>query len=174
MAKKKSEPKPDAKKATVAEPTAKRADAAEMAKRVEEVLRIRLDGAQYHDVVPFAAEKGWDLKERQVREYMHKADELLVERLDKKRKPVIARHIAQRQALFARAVNNADLRTALAILDSECKLRGLFPEAGVKDLLKLVASQEERLRKMEGNDDAGTGGPTPTPNPEPGLPPRSD
>ncbi len=98
----------------------------------------------------------WGIEERQVREYIHKADELLVERLDKKRKPVIARHIAQRQALFARAVNAADLRTALAILDSECKLRGLYPEAGVKELLKLMASQEERLRKMEAeNDTAG-------------------
>lgn len=148
-----------------------KADTAEAARRVEEVLRIRLDGAQYHDVVQYAAEKGWNLKERQLREYIARADELLVERLEKKRKPVIARHIAQRQALFARAVNAADLRTALAILDSECKLRGLFPEAGVKELLKLVASQEERLRKMEASD-AAPGGPTAAADCPAGLPPR--
>ncbi|MBA4192579.1 MAG: hypothetical protein C0467_31815 [Planctomycetaceae bacterium] len=46
-------PKADTKK-----PTAKRADAAEMAKRVEDVLRVRLDGFQYHDEVQFAAEQG--------------------------------------------------------------------------------------------------------------------
>ncbi len=36
-----------------------KSDAAEVAKRVEEVLRIRLDGAQFHDIVQYAAEKGW-------------------------------------------------------------------------------------------------------------------
>ena len=55
-------------------------------------------------------------------------DEQLVERLDKDSGKVFARHIAQRQALYARRVNNADLRTALAVLDSEAKLRGLFPD----------------------------------------------
>ncbi len=47
------------KKRERTKPTAKRADTAEMAKRVEEVLRIRLDGAQFHDVLQFSAEKGW-------------------------------------------------------------------------------------------------------------------
>ena len=40
---------------------------AEIALRVEEVLRIRLDGAQFHDIVQYAAEKEWGLKERQSR-----------------------------------------------------------------------------------------------------------
>ncbi|MBA4192594.1 MAG: hypothetical protein C0467_31890 [Planctomycetaceae bacterium] len=146
----------------------------EVAERVEEILKIRLDGAQFHDCVTFAKEKGWNVSERQVGRYISSADELLVERLEKKRKPVIARHIAQRQALFARAVNAADLRTALAILDSECKLRGLFPEAGVKDLLKLLASQEERLRKMEGNSDAVTAGPATPQAQEPSPPAGQD
>jgi len=161
-----------AKKKT--EPPKVKADTAEAAKRVEEILRIRLDGAQFHDVVQFSADSGWGIEERQIRKYIARADELLVERLEKKRKPVIARHIAQRQALFARAVNAADLRTALAILDSECKLRGLFPEAGMKDLLKLVASQEDRLRKMEGNTDDAAGRTTPTQDQAASLPAGQD
>ena len=102
----------------------KKAESAEVARRVEEVLRIRLDGAQYHDVVQYAAEKGWDLRERQLREYMRRADDLLVERQERSRRRLLARHIAQREALFARAVNAADLRTALAIADS--RRRRLF------------------------------------------------
>src|SRR4051794_35459020 len=93
-----------------------KADNAEVAKRVEAVLRVRLDGGQFHDVVQYAAEKGWGLKDRQIRTYVQRADELLVERQDKSRKQVIARHLAQRQSLYARAVNAADYRTALAIL----------------------------------------------------------
>ena len=98
------------------------------------MLRIRLDGAQFHDVVQYAAENGWGPKDRQVRTYIQRADKLLVERRDKSRKKVVARHLAQRQVLYARAVNGADYRTALAILDSDAKLRGLYPEKEVKEL----------------------------------------
>jgi hypothetical protein len=35
-----------------------KADTAETARRVEEILRIRIDGAQFHDVMQFAAEEG--------------------------------------------------------------------------------------------------------------------
>src|SRR5688500_8500806 len=115
-------PKPKGPKAK----TSPKADNAEVLRRVEEVLRIRLDGAQFHDIVQYAAEKGWGLKDRQIRTYIRRADALLVERQDTSRKRVIARHLAQRQALYARAVNAADYRTALAILADEAKLRGLY------------------------------------------------
>src|SRR5688572_16952038 len=97
----------------------KKSENAEVARRVEEVFRIRLDGAQFHDILQYASEKGWNVTERQVRTYIQRADELMVERLEKNRKRVMARHLAQRQALFARAVNAADLRTALAVLADE-------------------------------------------------------
>lgn len=95
--------------------------------RVAEILQIRLDGAAFHDCVAFANEKGWNVSERQVGRYIEAADELLAERQDRKRRRVIARHIAQRQALYARAVNAADFRTALAVLSDEARLRGLYP-----------------------------------------------
>jgi len=111
----------------------KKADNATIAQRIEEVLRIRLDGAQMHDIVQYAAEKQWGVSERQLWNYVQRADALLVERMDKDRDKVIARHLSQRQALYARAVNAADLRTALSVLDSEAKLRGLFPEQAAKN-----------------------------------------
>jgi hypothetical protein len=126
-----------------------KAESAEVAGRVEEMLRIRLDGAQFHDVVQYAAEKGWNLQERQIRTYIRRADALLVERRDKSRTQVIARHLAQRQALYARAVNAADYRTALAILDSDAKLRGLYPEKDIKELVKLAAAQGARIEELE-------------------------
>lgn len=139
------------------EPKPGKADAAEVARRVEEVLRIRLDGAQYHDVVQYAAEKHWDLKERQLREYMARADDLLVRRQEKSRKRLIARRVAQREALYARCVNAADHRTALAVLSDLDKLQGLYPEKELKDLVKLAAAQAERLRQLEARLDASGG-----------------
>ena len=127
-----------------------KADTAAVALRVEEVLRIRLDGAQYHDVVQYAAEKEWGLADRQICTYIQRADKLLVERQDKSRKKIIARHLAQRQALYARAINAADYRTALAVLDSEAKMRGLFAsESELKQLLKLATEQAARLKELE-------------------------
>jgi hypothetical protein len=128
----------------------KKSDNAETLKRVEEVLRIRLDGAQFHDIVQYGSEQGWNVGERQIRKYIARADDLLVERQEKSRKRLLARHVAQREALFARALNAADYRTALAVADSTAKLQGLFTDArDQKELAKLAASQAERLRDLE-------------------------
>jgi hypothetical protein len=135
--------------------TSPKADNAEVLKRVEEVLRIRLDGAQFHDIVQYAAEKGWGLKDRQIRTYIRRADALLVERQDTSRKRVIARHLAQRQALYARAVNAADYRTALAILADEAKLRGLYAsDREFRELCRLATEQGQRIRELENRLDA--------------------
>ncbi len=159
-------------------PPKKRADAAEVARRVDEVLRLLLDGAAHHDVVTYASEKGWGVNDRQVRTYIQRADALLVERLDKKRKPVIARGVAQRQALFARAINAADYRTALAVLADLAKLRGLYPDPKeLKDLVKvagtLAAKVEELERRLE-NASRPTEGENPQNCPEAGPSGRAD
>jgi hypothetical protein len=157
-----------AKKGNTGAKVKRKAEAAQVALRVEEVLRIRLDGAQLHDVVHYAAEKGWAVQERQLRNYIHRADDLLVERQEKSRKRLLARHVAQRDALFARAVNAADLRTALAVADSTAKLQGLFADArDLKELARLAASQGERIRELETRLDDARRHPDPTPQPGP-------
>src|SRR5215203_4813642 len=126
-----------------------KSDTATVALRVAEVLRIRLDGAQLHDVVQFASENGWGISDRQVSTYIRRADDLLADRQEKSRR-LLARHIAQREALFARAVNASDLRTALAIADSTAKMQGLFTDSrDLKELARLAAGQGERIRELE-------------------------
>lgn len=128
-----------------------KSEAVEVARRVGEVLRIRLGGAQFHDVVHYASENGWGVTDRQVRTYVRRADDLLVERQDRGRRRVVARHLAQRQALYARAVNAADYRTALAILADEAKLRGLYAsDKELRDLVRLAAEQGRRIAELEG------------------------
>jgi hypothetical protein len=151
-------------KAKTPDPKAKKkAESAEVAKRIDEILRIRIDGAQYHDVVQYVAEKGWDLKERQVRNYMRKADDLLVERQERNRKRLVARHVAQREALFARAVNGADHRTALAILTDLAKLQGLYvTDRELRQLARLAVEQGLRIRDLEARLDAAHRAENPT------------
>jgi hypothetical protein len=45
-----------------------KAEKAEIARRVDEVLRIIVDGAEFHDIVQYAASQDppWDVKERQL------------------------------------------------------------------------------------------------------------
>jgi hypothetical protein len=97
--------------------------------RVEAVLRVRIDGAQFHDIRDYAnaPEQNWNVSDSQLRRYIQASDKLLAERLEKDRDKQFARHVAQRQALYARAVNAADFRTALAVAKDEAELQGLYP-----------------------------------------------
>jgi hypothetical protein len=133
----------------------KKSGAAEVTRRVEEVLRLRLDGAMYHDVMQYASEKRWGVSERQVATYLRRADDLLIERQETKRRRVIARRLAQRESLFARAVQAADYRTALAVLADMDRLQGHYlSDRDIKDVLRLAAVQGERIRELESRLDA--------------------
>lgn len=143
---------------------------AEVELRIEEVLRIRLDGAQYHDVVQYASEKGWNISPRQVGNYIHRADDLLVERLEKKRKRIIATHLSRREALFARAVNAGDFRTGLAVLSDLAKLQNLYvAESELKSLVKLAIEQGNTIRDLEARLNAAAQHAPANPPPQPGA-----
>ena len=103
-----------------------KASRAEVAARVAEVLRIRLDGAAFHQVVEFSMASGWNVSERQCGRYLEKADELLAARQTKNRSRIINLHTARCEALFARAVDGADYRTALAVLSEMAKVQRLY------------------------------------------------
>src|SRR4051794_3203086 len=96
-------------------------------KRVEELLRIRLDGAEFWDVCEYVREREaedgspWQLKEgetplsnSQIRRLQAKADGLIAASSRVARKRLLRRHAAQRRNLYARALDAGDLRTALA------------------------------------------------------------
>jgi hypothetical protein len=118
--------------------------------RITEVLRIRLDGAQLHDVVDYFAEKKQTITETEAEDLIRQADDLLVQRRDRKRSRVITRHIAQRETLYARAVNAADYRTAASILNDIARLQGLYDRHKDRgDMLRLIAAQHTRIQQLE-------------------------
>ena len=127
----------------------KRSDKLEVAKRIDEVLAIRLGGAQRHEVLQFASEQGWGLTDRQIDTYIRKADDLAIEQQEKSRRRLLGMHRAKRGALYARAINASDHGTALRVLDSEAKLLGLFPEPGAKEVAKVLTQQAKQIAELE-------------------------
>jgi hypothetical protein len=112
---------------------------ATVARRVEEVLRIRLDGAEFWDVREYAREKekepgsAWELtpdgkplSDGQLWRYIGRADRMIAESCRASRKKLLRRHLAQRRNLYAKAVSQGDVRAALAVLTDEAKLIGLY------------------------------------------------
>ncbi len=141
-------------------PRKNKATKAIVARRVEEVLRIRLDGAEFWDVLQYVAEKQkageapWTLEEgekplaeRTIWWYIQQADQLLKETFRKEagRKRLIRRHVAQRRRLYAGAVSQADFRCALSILDSEAKLCGLFDD----EVMRLIDQLQKQIAEMK-------------------------
>ncbi len=106
---------------------AKQPDKALMRRRVEEIVRIRLDGAEWWDCCEYVHEKeredgsAWHLADgakplsnASLRRYLAKADQLIAESCRASRKKLLRRHLAQRRHLYAKAVSQGDVRAALA------------------------------------------------------------
>jgi hypothetical protein len=155
--------KPNAGRAAKARAKKAKATKAIVARRVEEVLRIRLDGAEFWDVREYAREKeqeagsAWELpkggkplSDGQLWRYIGMADKLIAESCRAHRKKLLRRHLAQRRNLFAKAVSQGDVRAALACLDSEAKLTGLFDDE-VTRLIDQMQKQIAELKARHGN-----------------------
>ncbi len=136
----------------------KKATNAVILQRVEEVLAIRIDGAQLHDIRRYASEKEWGVSDRQLERYIEKADRLLIERRQKKWGRMKAMHLARREALYARALQAADYRTALAVLQDLAKLQDLYmDERELRKLQRELKELDARLKAIpapEGAEDS--------------------
>ena len=120
----------------------KRATSPEVLRRVDEILRIRLDGAEWWDVREYVRAKesevgsAWLLGEGEkpmsdsnLWRYVAKADQAMEESASRSRKKLIRQHTAKRRNLYAKAVLSADYRSALSCLRDEAELLGLYPNA---------------------------------------------
>lgn len=95
--------------------------------RVEELLSLRLLGAEFPDLRKHADTAGWQISNRQLWRYIGQGDKYLAESLEKDREKLVNRHLAQRRALYARAMSVSDYGTALRILQDEAELLQLYP-----------------------------------------------
>src|SRR5262245_6660371 len=104
-----------------------KADKATIRKRVEEFLRLRLEGKEMPDLAQHADEQGWNVSIRQLWRYAAASDKLLAQSLEKDRQKILNRHIAERRHLYAKAVAAADYGTASRILKDLAELLNLYP-----------------------------------------------
>jgi hypothetical protein len=144
---------------------------AETQKRVDEVLQLRLHGAELPDILQYAAEKAWCVKERQLRTYIARADRLMAEILNRNRDQLFGRHVMQRRAIFARCMKINDYKTALQVLRDEAQLEGLYAptkispttpdgkrpyqpagHAGTSQLIRELRAAVERHRSETSNE----------------------
>ncbi len=108
--------------------------------RVEEILQIKLDGAQFFEVRRYVAEKeaageapwtipegGKPVSERTLWRYSQRADRLMAESSRESRKKALQRHIGQRHNMYAKALNMGDVSTALRVLADMAALQDLYP-----------------------------------------------
>src|SRR5262249_53377207 len=106
--------------------------------RIEDIIRVRLDGAAQWDVRQYVAQQeaggadawtvpegGRGLSERQVRAYVEQADRTIESGCRQSRRRLLRNHLARRRYLYARAVASGDYRTALACDQDAAKLQGL-------------------------------------------------
>jgi hypothetical protein len=160
----------------------RRATNAEVLLRVEEVLRIRLDGAEFWDIRDYVREKEkeegspWFLKpgeepmsDTQIWRYSKKADDMILEAHEENRDKLYRRHLAQRRRLYARAVNAGDIGTALRVLRDEAQMIGLYPsadDAALKELEKLKGELDKSLAQERDSQGQGPdrGGQEPGPH----------
>ena len=140
--------------------------------RIEEILRIRLDGAELWDIREYVREKCaeagsiWEsqkcLSDAQLYRYLARADKLIAQSCRSSRKRLLRRHLAQRRNLYAKAVNAGDIRTALSVLSDEARLLDLYetyPDKkaakdasapmGTGDVVKVLS---EQLREIDQAD----------------------
>ena len=104
-----------------------KSDKATVLRRVQDVLRLVLAGAEFADIRQYASDQDWQVSGRQVRRYMESAYGQLASAAKRDRDQLLGRHLMQRRALYARCLKGNDLRTALQVLRDEAALQGLYP-----------------------------------------------
>jgi hypothetical protein len=152
-----------------------KATKAQVEARVTELLRIRLDGAEFWDIREYVREKeqedgspwnlpegGKPLSDSQLWRYLARVDRAIAESCHASRKRLLRGHLAVRRSLFAKAVGQGDIRAALACKRDEAELLGLYPSAD-DELKRLAESLRKQLREQKeassasGNDKTAEG-----------------
>lgn len=128
------------------------------AKRVEELVRIRLEGAEMWDVREYIHEQAkkpdnpWsgtgEMCDAQIYRYIARADKTIADSCKQSRKRMLRRHLAQRRNWIGKAVNAGDVATACRIADSEADLVGL-KEYGRQHFADLEATGTDKEQPID-------------------------
>lgn len=106
-----------------------KSDKATVLRRVHEIGRLVLAGAEFAEIRQYASERGWQVSARQLRRYQEIAYRRLARAAERDHKQLLGRHLLQRRVLYARSLKANDVRAALQVLRDEAMLQGLYPPA---------------------------------------------
>jgi hypothetical protein len=109
-----------------------KATRAEIISRIEQVVELRLGGAEQAQVVEYGNAREWSVGPRMIRKYIAAADKKIGKQAEQNRSRNIGLHIGRRMNVLRRAMANDDLKTALAVLKDLAALQALYPEQAVK------------------------------------------
>lgn len=99
---------------------------AEIARRVEDIFGLVVDGQPMRVIRQFVAEScDWDAPERTMWRYKKRATDLIVVRSAEVCETVLATAVNRLERLYGRALQRGDLRTALAVQQEIARLHGL-------------------------------------------------
>ena len=118
-----------------------RSTKAEVNRRIWEIYKLRLGGAEFPDLREYvdAPDHGWKVSNTQLRRYIAAADKLCERMFDAKASWLLSRHLLQRRQLYAHALGAGDFGTALRVLQDEAKLESLYDLDLVRRLEALEA-----------------------------------
>lgn len=116
-----------------------KADSAVVSQRITQLLDLILHGAKWPSIVQFAADSDWGIHERQLRTYLQRAYVLLEEQHEEDRQRLLRIHVARRELLWAKALEQNDLANARATLKDLAELQGLYADDRI----------EQRLAELE-------------------------
>ena len=105
-----------------------KSDRVTVSSRVEDTLRLLLDGSDFEAIRQYASAQRWSVSDRQLRRYIESAHKEVVNATQQAREQLVGRHLLLRRELYAMAVRAGDLRTALAVLRDEARLCQIYDD----------------------------------------------
>jgi hypothetical protein len=128
-----------------------KSDKATILRRIDDVTRLVLAGAEFADIRQYASDQVWQVSQRQIRRYLEAAYKRLAQTTKRDRKQLLGRHLMQRRALYARSLKGNDVRTALQVLRDEAALQGLYPPTKITSLVgtQVLTAEASPLSRRE-------------------------
>lgn len=105
--------------------------------RVERVMRLRLMGGTFLDILNYAEQpadpqdpgddRPWKVKRGAIYRYIRAADDRIAQTVEKDRGKLVDLHLARRETIYARSMASSDYGSALRTLQDSAELLGLYP-----------------------------------------------
>ena len=104
-----------------------RSTAAEVARRIDALYDLLLQGVGRHGIQQFATSHGWDVSARQLDTYAARAKAQLAKAAERDRSVELGRALERLDLLFMKALAENDRAEARAVLKDTTELLGLGP-----------------------------------------------